>query len=208
MAPDLGVDSIKDDIDLFMIELGQTITLPFCGGIASGAVVEVEQECGVAGLGAEEIYGLVGEVLAEVHIRIMGRIKIFKIIDDGDIAIKFAEEKRGTEPGMANDEVRLDIRPGGESLINGVGVPDGIFKSAGTVMIVLSGPALELVGDAFNACCLGLTGGGDGLGNEGGPPAIAPDKLGGDMTKLGREVLMNEENVQDSESGLSDRRWF
>ena len=62
-------------------------------------------------------------------------------------------------------------------------------------MVRFGGPTFDGVGDTLNPGSLSLAQIWGRLRNEGRPPAVAFDKLGGDVAELGGKVLMDEEDV-------------
>ena len=107
------------------------------------AVVQVEQDHGVAGPGPQAVERQRREVRAEVHVRVARPVEVLEVVDDRDVRVQLAQEQRRAEPGVADDQVRLEVRPGLEGLVDAVGVPDGVLERAGAVVVVLGRPAVD-----------------------------------------------------------------
>src|SRR5205085_1915223 len=94
---------------------------------------------------------------------------------------------------VADDQVRLYVGAGRQRLVDGVRMPDGVLESPAAVVRLLSGAAANVVLDALDA----VADAGRLLRDEGAAPAPIPRQVGGDVAELGREVLVDEQDVHD-----------
>jgi hypothetical protein len=84
-------------------------------------------------------------------------------------------------------------------------MPDGVFKAAAAEVRLLRGPTAYLVLNQLDVPdCAGPL-----LGNERAAEALVPHQVGGDMAKLRRKVLVDEQDVHgasaSSEEGTQPR---
>ena len=98
---------------------------------------------------------------------------------------------------MPDHQVRPNIRSRFERLVDGLGVPDGVFEGAAAVMGLGRCATAQAVADAFHApnVTVGL------LRDERAEISQTLDQMAGDVPELGGEILMNEENVHRRRRG-------
>jgi hypothetical protein len=77
------------------------------------------------------------------------------------------------------------------SFEDAVGMPDGIFERPATEMGGRARAACGVVGDLADAVHVSAR----RLGDEAARPAVGPDQVAGDVPKLGRKILVGEQNV-------------
>jgi hypothetical protein len=92
---------------------------------------------------------------------------------------------------VPDDQVRLDVRPGLERVVDAHRVAGGVFEGARAIVVVLGRPTLLLVLDAVDLPDLTAA----ALGRERAPVPVPLDQVGGDVPELGREVLVDKQDV-------------
>ena len=132
-APDVGLDAVEDDLDLLGVGRRQRAPLPGGRAVAGVAVLQVEQQRGVAAVGPEHRLLLGRELRAEVHVAAAGPVEVFEVIDDRAVE-QLAQEERRAEPAVADDEVRGRLQLLAAGLVDAVGVGHCVLEGPGEVV--------------------------------------------------------------------------
>jgi len=154
----------------------------------------------LAGAGSEALDGRVGKVWAEIHVRSLGAIVILEVVDDRAI-VEFAQEDRGQKTRMGNNEVGPNVRASLESLEQGVGVPDGILKATAAIVRLRCGATPHVILNPLHATSIPRR----LLRQKSAAKTLALGQVASDVAELGREVLMNEEDIHGPALWVSER---
>jgi len=194
--PDGAIDSVEDDFDLVEIFGGEQTSLPYGWAVAAVAVVEVEQDHGVAAVGPQKV-DLAGQELGtEIEVGTVGVVKIFKIVENRAIE-QLSQEEGRAEAGMAHDEVGFEAGELAAGGVDPVGVGHRVFKGSHTIMGCFGGSADWGVLVALDAVHQARR----FVGEERTPKPVPFDQISGDVAELGRVVLMNEKDVHRRSRG-------
>ena len=101
---------------------GKVLRCHSVGLIARGRGFEVQQGRGVQRPAPQPIVLRRRELGAEVEVAVAGPMEVFAIGDEGAV-VEVGQEQGRAEPGMADDEVRSNLGPGLQRLVDGLVVP-------------------------------------------------------------------------------------
>src|ERR1700730_10680530 len=124
-----------------MKDLRQAAALPGSRRVTAIAAVQVHEQDGVAGAGAQLVDFRKWKIGPEVHIRVDRPVVVLEVVDNRAIAIELAKKGAGQEAGMGYDDVGLDVGTSAQGVVDGVAVPDGVLKRSAAVMVLLRGSA-------------------------------------------------------------------
>ena len=106
---------------------------------------------------------------------------------------------------MADDQVGLDVGTLAERLVECMGLPDLVFKSSATVVSLRSRAALSPELDSFNPRHNSI----GEFRQKRAAKTLILHQMSGNVAKLSREILMNEENMHRYRlSSLSENSRF
>ena len=92
---------------------------------------------------------------------------------------------------MSDDEVRPDVGPLLERLIDGMRMPNGVLETPAAIVSLFGGAATQVILDTFDAGCHT----GRMLRNESAAKTLVASKPSGHMAELRGEILMDEQDV-------------
>ncbi len=159
--------------------------------VAGAAVDQIEQQHRVPRPRPQEVDLRGRELGTEIHVRLMRVIIELEVIDDVSIRVELGQEERRPESAVADDHVGAKLGMRLASLKHGVRVPDAVLKRPAAIMRVFPGPAANLVLDLANSRDLAR----GRLRHERARPPALLHEVAGDMAELGREILVNEQDV-------------
>ena len=193
-AKQIGLDPIKDDVDLPPVRRREELLLKMRRAIAALAGLEVEQEHRVPRPCSQEVQLRRRKLGPEVHVRPMRMIIKLEVIDDRHARIKFGQVDRRAETAMTHDQVRAQVFASFARLKNTVRMPDRILKGPAAIVRRLTRTTGRRVFNLFDP----VDSSAGSLRDEAARPPSRPDQMSGDVPELGGEVLVDEQDVHES----------
>lgn len=139
----------------------------------------------------------------EVGVGVGGTVEVLEQVDDRRPQVWVAEEQRGPEPAVPDDEVGPHVRRRGERLVDPDGVPHGVLERPATEVRASGGPAAGLIPEAAHPADATLS----LLRQECAAVARRGREPQCDRLELRREVRVDEQDVHDhSGSGRRPHR--
>src|SRR5687768_12764398 len=139
-VPELAVDAVKYDAQLAGVLRREARALEGCRAIAELAVLKVQQDHGVSAARAQELFRgkLPVEVVPEGHVAlsVVRVVVVLEEVDARNIRVNLAQEQRAAEAAVADDEIRLNVRPFDHRPDHPVAVPHIVLEGARAEVVV------------------------------------------------------------------------
>jgi hypothetical protein len=120
------------------------------GAVAEVAVLQVEEDGGVAEAGADAVLLRRRGVGAEVDVGVFRPVIVLEVVDDRR-AVQLPQRQGRDEAAVRDDDVGADIGPRLERLVGGLRVQGDVLEGAAVVLAAVRRAALDRVRDAGDA---------------------------------------------------------